>query len=186
MNTNSEVTAVLKKYTREYSAGEVIYKEKDIAKFFVFLLNGIVHMTVHVPGDGDLTLSILMTGAVFGASEVFEEGRYHSTAIAITKTQAIILDKSMVELVWEKYPGLMRRIARLNSELTSRLVARLVEAQVRAREEVDVFAKETAETHLRLEEANRKIGKETAQAAIAELLLDLDEHFRDTSARGEG
>lgn len=167
---------VLKKHAIIFQAGEVIYREGEKAVKFCFIISGTVHVTARVPGDGDISISFHMPGEVFGVSEVFGEGQYHSTAIANTKTLVVIFNADMVDLAWKNHPELMRRIAYLNGALATRLIDRLVEAQVRAKGDVEMLMEEAEEMKRRLEE---QVGKEAANGAIAELLLELDGYLAE-------
>jgi CRP/FNR family cyclic AMP-dependent transcriptional regulator len=72
--------------------GERLFREDDPADTFYLVRRGLVALTTHVPGRGDVTIETLEPGEVVGWSWLFEPYRWHFDARAVEDVGVIAFD----------------------------------------------------------------------------------------------
>ena len=79
---------------RDFSAGEVIFKEGDVGDSFYVVLAGKVRISKEVEEAGEEALTILGKGSYFGEMALIDEFPRSASAIAHTDCRVLMMDKA--------------------------------------------------------------------------------------------
>ena len=85
----SDITA-----QRDFSAGEMIFKEGDVGDTFYGILEGKVRISKEIEGAGEEALTILDEGSYFGEMALIDEFPRSASAIAHTDCRVLVMDKA--------------------------------------------------------------------------------------------
>lgn len=101
--------ALLERWGRPFSQGEVLFREGDPASEAYLLHQGRVRLLkrVHMV---ERSLSVLRAGDLFGESALVDGGTRTSTAVALADGVALALDGAAVREIAEQFPRLSERI----------------------------------------------------------------------------
>ncbi len=94
-NITIELSALLKQRGRKHTfqENEEIFAEGEAASFLPIVLSGKVKMLHFLEGEKEVIIGIFQTGEMFAIPPVFDGKKYPSTAIAMEKTQLLMLDR---------------------------------------------------------------------------------------------
>ena len=102
---------------REYRAGQVIWRQGDDAGELVFVVEGLVQISLQLPGHATVEVSRVGPGEVMGEMGVIDSGHRPVTATAIEPTTVMMLARAdFTALVSRRDPtafAIKRRIARI-------------------------------------------------------------------------
>jgi len=79
---------------RDFSAGEVIFKEGDVGDAFYAVLEGKVRISKEINGAGEEALTILDKGSYFGEMALIDEFPRSASAVAHTDCRVLMMDKA--------------------------------------------------------------------------------------------
>ena len=90
--------------TKAYQKGQIIYQQGDEAGYVYYLKHGRVQIYVASSDGSEKTLAAFSGESLFGKSAFFEKMPRASCAKAITKSEIICIDKSMMMDIISRYP----------------------------------------------------------------------------------
>jgi CRP/FNR family transcriptional regulator len=94
-NITADLNAVLEKRGRKHSfnENEEIFAEGEEAGFLPIVLSGKVKMLHFLEGAKEVIIGIFSAGEMFAVPPVFDGKKYPSTAIAMERTELLMLDR---------------------------------------------------------------------------------------------
>ncbi len=102
---------------REFRAGEIIFREGEIADRFYLIESGRVGLESHIPGRGQLAIQDLGPEDVLGWSWLFPPYVWHFQARALDPTRALCFNGAHLLVVCERNHefgyDLMKRLAQV-------------------------------------------------------------------------
>ncbi|MDH7500141.1 MAG: cyclic nucleotide-binding domain-containing protein [candidate division NC10 bacterium] len=116
---------------RDYSQGDVIFREGDWGDAFYIILEGRVRISKEIAGAGEEALAILDKGNYFGEMALIDEFPRSATAIAHTDCRLLLMDRSDFlqllpthkdlanKLLWVFCKTLSHRLRETNEKITS-------------------------------------------------------------------
>ncbi|MFI3252913.1 MAG: Crp/Fnr family transcriptional regulator [Eubacteriales bacterium] len=108
-----------------YPSGYFIYQQECQANCFYYLKSGKVKSFIQSEEGQERVLHIYHSGAIFGEAAFFDELPRLSSALTLEKCEVISLDKTLVEIAFEKNPKLalsmMKYLARTIRILSSQV-----------------------------------------------------------------
>jgi CRP-like cAMP-binding protein len=116
---------------KEFSPGEVIFREGEVGDAFYLVLEGKVRISKHVPGAGEEALAILGQGDYFGEMALIDEFPRSASAIAHTDCRLLLMDKAdfakllsshqelASKLLWVFCRTLCQRLRETNEKIAS-------------------------------------------------------------------
>lgn len=128
-------SAGLVRRTVELSAGEVIFSQGDDADDIMYVLNGIVKLSV--TGRREAVVAILQSGDFFGEECLAGHAIRQRNAIAITHCTALVIDKAA-----------MTRLIRTEPDMADRFMAHLLARNVRIEDDLIDQLQSTCEQRL--------------------------------------
>ncbi len=111
-----------------FAAGAWIFREGGAADTFYWVRQGQVALSVHAPGQGELTIDTVHEGEILGFSWLFPPYRWQFDARAVTAVAALAFDGACLRGKAEADPRLGYR---LMTRIAPVVVARLQAARVR-------------------------------------------------------
>jgi CRP/FNR family cyclic AMP-dependent transcriptional regulator len=105
----AERSRLVARYGRKLTAGEVIFREGDVAGEAFLLHEGRVRLLKHVRAT-DRSLIVLKSGDLFGESALLDASSRNSTAVALTDGVCLALDRSTFRSLLVNYPGVAVRV----------------------------------------------------------------------------
>jgi CRP/FNR family transcriptional regulator, cyclic AMP receptor protein len=124
-------------FEKEYHAGEIIFSEGDNGKALYIVMSGAVNI-VKKYGPGDKVLAPLGPGSYFGELALINESPRFATAVAVEKTNLLIMYKSYFD-----------NLIKGNSRISSRVLLNLAEClsgYICGRDPKDAFPHDISET----------------------------------------
>jgi CRP-like cAMP-binding protein len=123
---NAELDAssrlLVEQYGRAFSQGEILFRESEAANESFLLHQGRVRLLKRVRAV-ERSLSVLRPGDLFGEGALMDGAAFRSsTAVALSDGIALVLDRSRLRNIVEKFPVLSERIL-------AQLVRRLRDAE---------------------------------------------------------
>ena len=103
-------------FEKEYHAGEIIFSEGDNGKALYIVMSGAVNI-IKREGPGDKVLAPLGPGSYFGELALISETPRFATAVAVEKTNLLIMYKSYFD-----------NLIKGNSRISSRVLLNLAES----------------------------------------------------------
>jgi CRP-like cAMP-binding protein len=104
----------------EFSAGQLIFREGELANRFYLILNGNVALQSRMPDGGVSLITTLGQGEVLGWSWLFPPYAWHFDAVAIESTATVFF-----------YGTWLRNMAEEHHELGYELMKRMAEVLIR-------------------------------------------------------
>jgi len=101
----SDITA-----ERDFSAGEVVFKEGDVGDAFYAVLEGRVRISKQVVGVGEEALAILDQGSYFGEMALIDDFPRSASAIAQTDCRILMMDKADFSRLLSSHKDLAYRL----------------------------------------------------------------------------
>ena len=92
--------------------GETIFKQGAFAPYIIYVIEGLVKITLLTGPGKQLNLRIVKKGDFLALASIFGESRYLTSAIALTDTQICMIDK-------ESLTKLLKENQELSFQLTS-------------------------------------------------------------------
>ena len=87
-----------------YFKGETIFKQDAFAPYIIYIIEGLVKITLHTGPGKQINLRIAKKGDFLALSSIFGESRYLTSALALTDTQTCMIDKeSLAKLLKENH-----------------------------------------------------------------------------------
>lgn len=108
---------LLEQYGRAIGQGEILFREGDAANEAYLLYSGRVRLLKRVRMV-ERSLSVLRAGDLFGEGALIDGAVRSSTAVALSEGTALVLDRSALRHIIERFPSLSERIL---IQLVSRL-----------------------------------------------------------------
>lgn len=102
-------------FEKEYNAGEIIFSEGDNGKALYIVMSGAVDI-IKNNGSGDRVLAPLGPGSYFGELALISESPRFASAVAVEKTNLLIMYKSYFD-----------SLIKGNSRISSRVLLNLAE-----------------------------------------------------------
>jgi CRP/FNR family transcriptional regulator, cyclic AMP receptor protein len=100
---------------REYVAGQVLFKEGDAADRLILVREGLITLTIEVPGRGRVDVETLAADAVLGWSWLFWPYKWHLGAVAVERSSVVVFEAPALRALMASEPAigyeLMRRFA---------------------------------------------------------------------------
>jgi len=100
---------------REYTAGQVVFKEGDAADRFILIRDGLITLSIEVAGRGRVDVETLGADAVLGWSWLFWPYKWHLGAVAVERSNVIMFEAPPLRALMASDPALgyelMRRFA---------------------------------------------------------------------------
>lgn len=100
-----------------YRSGEVLFNEGQPANRFFLVLDGLVILEAHEPGDGSAVVQMVHGGEVLGWSWLFPPFTWHLRARALENTKVVALDGAHLLGLAEAHHDfgyeLMKRVAQI-------------------------------------------------------------------------
>lgn len=97
MLTGSELDLVRESKTQVlFRKGENLTKQGTFASYILFVLNGLVKQHLE-EGDRNFNLRLIKPGDFVGLSAVFDKNTFNYSSIALTDTQALLVEKNAME-----------------------------------------------------------------------------------------
>lgn len=87
-----------------YEKGEYVFKQGEKSKYFYFLKSGSTKTFTTSENGDEKTVFILRKKGIFATSTFFVGGYRNSSAIALSKSEIIAIDNSMVDILIRKEP----------------------------------------------------------------------------------
>lgn len=112
-----ERAKLLDRFGRNFSAGETLYRDGELAESCMLLRSGSVRLQKKI-GSLDIHLTVFRDGDLFGEEGLLEGGRRNGTSVAITDGAALRLDK-------HTFAALLAGHADVANKLVEQLVRRL-------------------------------------------------------------
>ena len=101
----------------EFEAGQLIFREREIAYHCYLIQSGVVALESHVPGSGDVIIQTLGKDEALGWSWLFAPYLLHFQARALERTGALCLNGAHLLVACEKDHDfgyeLMKRVSQL-------------------------------------------------------------------------
>ncbi len=98
-----------------YQAGDIIFREGDQTRYFFILIKG--HVKLSIGEDGQTVFAINHPGECFGWSSLINRARYSASAVCVTPTILVQLEKTHVRTTLKNNPAngliFMERLAGL-------------------------------------------------------------------------
>jgi CRP-like cAMP-binding protein len=101
----SDITA-----EREFSKGEVIFKEGEVGDTFYAVLEGKIRISKRISGNGEEALTILDQGSYFGEMALIDEFPRSASAIAHTDCRVLLMDKADFSQLLSKHKELANKL----------------------------------------------------------------------------
>jgi len=123
-------------FEKEYDAGEIIFSEGDSGKALYIVMSGTVNI-VKKDGSEDKVLAPLGPGSYFGELALISESPRFATAVAVEKTNLLIMYKSYFD-----------HLIKGNSRISSRVLLNLAEClsgYICSRDPKDTFTRDISE-----------------------------------------
>jgi CRP-like cAMP-binding protein len=79
-----------------YRKGEILTKQGAFASYILFVIKGVVKQHLE-EGDKNYNLRLVKSGEFVGLSAVFGQNTYNYTTVALTETQALLVEKKAIE-----------------------------------------------------------------------------------------
>ena len=80
-----------------YFKGETIFKQDAFAPYIIYVIEGLVKITLHTGPGKQINLRIAKKGDFLALSSIFGESRYLTSALALTDTQTCMIDKESLQ-----------------------------------------------------------------------------------------
>jgi CRP/FNR family transcriptional regulator, cyclic AMP receptor protein len=107
---------------RSFARGQVIFREGDDAESLYVVVDGLVKVAVSNAEGLELILTTLRPGDAFGELPLIDDGPRSASAIALSETTLLVLDRSSLLDVLRRRPqlveGLLRSIGAVVRRLT--------------------------------------------------------------------
>ena len=85
-----------------YSTGEDVCKQGAFASFIIYILDGLIKLSIEGPNNKSFILRIVKPGEFIGWSSLFGENTYHYSARTLMDTTICMIDKeSIIKLIRE-------------------------------------------------------------------------------------
>lgn len=110
---NVLLSAVDSSTTRRVNRGEILYSEHDEASALYVVSRGRLR-SVRLSRNGkEQVLSTEATGSVLAAVAIFDGGKFHSTVIADTASEVLVIAKRNMLDLCRRYPELLWNVSRM-------------------------------------------------------------------------
>ena len=111
--------------SRTYKKGDVVFSEGDAPTYLHTIARGRVKMVKGMPSGKEVILEIMGPGDPLGAVVAYEGRPYPATAVALERTEGLLLPRSELFAMLEQHPSVVRGflsgMARRIVELTQRI-----------------------------------------------------------------
>lgn len=87
------ITPYLKKYSKRYAAGTIVFSEHASAHYVFFVLNGLVKLTKIQPGQKPFQVCLVHAGECFGMEALLPYGYYYCAATVVTESVLCVIPK---------------------------------------------------------------------------------------------
>jgi len=116
---------------RDFSQGDVIFKEGEVGDAFYMVLEGRVRISKDIAGAGEEALAILDKGSYFGEMALIDEFPRSASAIAHTDCRLLLMDRFdflqllpthkdlAYKLLWVFCKTLSHRLRETNEKISS-------------------------------------------------------------------
>jgi CRP/FNR family transcriptional regulator len=111
--------------SKTFERGGVVFAEGDAPAYLHTIASGRVKMIKRMPSGKEVILEIMGPGDPLGAVVAYEGRPYPATAVALERTECLLLPRSELFAMLERYPSVVRGflsgMARRIVELTQRI-----------------------------------------------------------------
>ncbi len=91
---------------RNYAPGELIYLQDVEATYFYYLVSGTVRSYISSPSGDERVLTTHRTGDLMGDASFFAECPRLSSAVAITQSRVVSIDRTQLDSAFHAHPQL--------------------------------------------------------------------------------
>lgn len=110
-------------YIRTFAEGEQIFAEQDLATFLPIVLSGAVKMVRYPEVGKEMIIGIFRDGEIFAIPPALDGKKYPATAIAVEKSQLLLLPRPAFLDLMKEFPEfsdiIMNRMCGLLRDMTS-------------------------------------------------------------------
>ena len=113
-----------------YPAGAVIVRETEVGGAFYVIDQGVVEVSTSSPEAGDVSLTTLQRGGVFGEVAALTGAARTATVTALTNVAAVSFDRQVIDEVLSRYPKARRLLDALIAGRARDTVEKIARASV--------------------------------------------------------
>ncbi len=110
-----------KKTKLEYSKGEQIFKQGAFAPYVMFIIDGLVKISLQTGFEKQINIRIAKSGEFLAFSSVYGDNKYNYTTSAIRKSKVCMIDKIALEKLLHENAEFALRITSKNYKNENRL-----------------------------------------------------------------
>ena len=111
-----------KKKELVYSPGETIFKQDAFAPHVLYIIDGLVKISLQSASQKDLNLRIAQANDFLGFSAIFGDQTYNFTAISLTQVTVCMIDKQSLQNLLLKNPEFALHITAGNYQYEKQLL----------------------------------------------------------------